>query len=66
MERVHKFIPIQTVETIFFCIVRFDQKHEAKRDNGMFQPTWHCCIFCNPANGKVDGWLAYMVTNPAS
>ena len=26
----------------------------------MFQPTWHCCMCCNPANGRVDfedGWL---------
>jgi hypothetical protein len=37
-----------------------DQKPGAKRDNGMFQPTWHCCMCCNPANGRVDfedGWL---------
>jgi len=28
----------------------------------MFQPTWHCCMCCYPANGRVDfedGWLAY-------
>jgi hypothetical protein len=26
----------------------------------MFQPTWHCCMCCNLANGRVDfedGWL---------
>jgi hypothetical protein len=26
----------------------------------MFQPTWHCCMCCNPANGRMDfedGWL---------
>ncbi len=26
----------------------------------MLQATWHCCMFCNPANGRVDsedGWL---------
>jgi hypothetical protein len=26
----------------------------AKRDNGMFQPTWHCCMCCNLANMRVD------------
>jgi hypothetical protein len=34
--------------------IHFDQKCEAKRENGMFQPTWHCCMCCNPANGRVD------------
>ena len=32
----------------------------AKWDNGMFQRTWHCCVCCNPANGRADfgdGWL---------
>jgi hypothetical protein len=25
--------------------------------------TWHCCICCNPANGRVDfeEWLAYKI-----
>jgi len=33
---------------------------KAKRCIGMSQPTWHSCMCCNPANGRVDfegGWL---------
>jgi hypothetical protein len=38
----------------FAGTVHLNQKPGAKRDNGMFQPTWHCCMCCNPANGRVD------------
>ncbi len=44
----------------FLCTTYLDQKSEGKRENGMFQPTWHSCICCNPANGRVDfenSWL---------
>ncbi len=30
------------------------------KENKKFQPNWHCCMCCNPANGRVDyedGWL---------
>ncbi len=40
--------------------IHLDQKAGAKRDNGMFQTTLHCCMCCNPANGRVDfedSWL---------
>ena len=49
------WIQIHTEEIIFQ-----DQKPGAKRDNGMFQPTWHCFTCGNPANWRVDledGWL---------
>jgi hypothetical protein len=35
----------------------FGSKHEAKIE---WKLTWHCCICCNPAKGRVDfedGWL---------
>jgi hypothetical protein len=35
-----------TKETIFL-----DQKPGSKRENGMFQTTWHCCMCCNPDKG---------------
>jgi len=38
----------------FVMLHSFASKHGAKRDNGMFQPTWQCSLCCNPANGRVD------------
>ncbi len=49
------WIQTPTEETI-----HLDQKSGAKRDNGMFQPTWHCFTCGNATNGRVDledGWL---------
>ncbi len=39
------------------CTIHLDQSMEAKIE---WNITWHCCICCNPAKGRVDfedGWL---------
>ncbi len=43
-----------SVETIFQAPSKLGTK---------FVETWHCCICCNPANGRVDfvEWLAYKI-----
>jgi hypothetical protein len=44
----------------FSGAIHLDQKPGAKRDIGMFQPTWQYCMCCNLANGRVDfedGWF---------
>ena len=49
----------RTEEAIFQAQL-FWSKHETKRDKGMFQPTWHCCMCCNPSNRWIDfegSWL---------
>jgi len=46
----------------FSGTIDLDQKLGAKRDDEMFQTTCHCCICCNPANGRVD----FGFQNPAS
>jgi len=54
------WVQTPTEETIFQAPLIWIKSLEQKRDNGMFQPTWHCCMCCNPANGRVDfedGWL---------
>jgi hypothetical protein len=41
----------------FSCTIHLDQSKEAKIE---WKLTWHCCICCNPAKGRVDledGWL---------
>jgi len=41
----------------FSFTIDLDPKSGAKRDNGMFKSTWHCCMCCN---GRVDieeSWL---------
>jgi hypothetical protein len=41
----------------FSCTFHLDQSMEAKIE---WKLTWHCCICCNPAKGRVDfvdGWL---------
>ncbi len=53
-------VQIFTEETIFQAPFIWIKNPGAKRDNGMFQPTWHSCMYCNPANKRVDfedGWL---------
>ena len=44
----------------FSGTIRLDQNLRAKRNKRMFQPTLHCSVYFNPANGRVsfeDGWL---------
>jgi hypothetical protein len=46
-----------TEETIFQALFIWMQKPGAKIE---WKLTWHCCICCNPAKGRVDfedGWL---------
>jgi len=41
----------------FSCTIHLNQSMEAKIE---WKLTWHCCICCNPAKGRVafeDGWL---------
>ena len=38
----------------FLGTIHLDQKPGAKRDDEMFQATWHCCMCYNPANGRVE------------
>ena len=35
----------------FSCTIHLDQSMEAKIE---WKLTWHCCICCNPAKGRVD------------
>jgi hypothetical protein len=51
------WVQTPTEETIFLHLIHLDQKPGAKI---MWKLTWHCCICCNPAKGRVefeDGWL---------
>jgi hypothetical protein len=44
-------------EDHFSCTIHLDQSMEVKIE---WKLTWHCCICCNPAKGRVDfedGWL---------
>jgi hypothetical protein len=45
-----------TVETIFHAPFTWINSMKQERDNGMFQPTWHCCMCCDPANGGGGLW----------
>ncbi len=39
-------------ETIFHATFIWIKKRRAKRDTGMFQSTWHCCMYCKTDNAK--------------
>jgi hypothetical protein len=41
-------------EDHFSGTIYLDQNPGAKINNGMFQSTWHCCMCCNPINGRLD------------
>jgi hypothetical protein len=51
------WVQTPTKETIFQAPFIWIKKHGAKMK---WKLTWHCCICCNPAKGRVDfedGWL---------
>jgi hypothetical protein len=46
------------METIFSGTIHLDKSLEQKLWKTL---TWHCCICCNPANGRVDFEESYVI-----
>ena len=47
------WVQTPTKETIFQAPFIWIKSLKQKV-SGMLRPTWHCCMCCNPANGRVD------------
>lgn len=50
-------VQTHTEDTIFHAPFHLDRKNETKRDNGKFQPSWHCFMWRTGRVNLEDGWL---------